>query len=681
MFKLGVEAPSWQRWVICLGVGAAALLVNSLTAELLYLPVGDLHLHLLPGLSVGLLLFVLFGLPHAVVGLTLASLPTLWLWNTWLAPPILLLELLCVAWLVSRRRVELPLAVFAFWALLGVPLWWLLVQADPRLDLITAAVVLFKQALGGVLFASAVGLVVLMLVSNRSAIRSALTPRIYGFRAVLLNGLVLATLLPPLLFLTMHLHLNPLPDLAQWPAARLMPYLVAALALLAVSLLLSFAASALFSRPLRETAEAALKNRESFDMPRIPGRVIEPDALNLALVSLSHKLKVEREQLERQTQRLERLVYRSPIAIWCGQLLSDGGIQTTFTNGAVEQITGMKSIPSSEALLDRLHDLDAQRLSSMMVTLAQRGHVSMELRLLDSPERHRWIYMSMTLLEAREDETPEVVALMMDISESKYSQTQLVQAAKMATLGEMTTGVAHELNQPLQVIQLAADNAHEALEEEGGTPETVEYVKARLRRVTDQARRAADIIDHMRVFGRRAEEDDHAVTLSEVVDGVLSLMGQQLAVSGVQVEVEHASPPAVVFGRLQPLEQVLLNCVSNARDALRTQVSRADSEGDPDYRACLRIRTFVRVEKGVRQAVMQVSDNGGGIPRHAMEHLFEPFFTTKPVGQGTGLGLSISYGIMRDMGGRIDCWNEAGGAVFSFVMPAVEVQAHAVDMA
>lgn len=681
MAKTGGKIPQWQGWGISLILGGAALLFNSLTADLLYLPVGDLRLHLLPGLAVGVLLFLLFGLPHAVLGLMLAALPTLWLWNTWLALPILLLELLVVAWLVTRRGLDLPLAVFVFWAVMGGVLWWALPYLEPRLDMVTSGVVLFKQALSGVMMAATVGLVVLLVVNHRYSIRNALRPRVFALRAALLNTLVLVTLMPPVLFLTLHLHLSPLPVIAQVPSAEMMQYLAGAAVVLVISVTLSYLLSGLFSRPLQQTAESAMDIGKQFSMPRIPSRMLEPDALNMALVTLAQRLREDRLHLERQTQRMERLVYRSPIAIWCGQLKPDGSIQTTFTNGAVERITGLKAIASSDALFDHLHDVDAEKLSCMLSTLTQRGHVSGELRFRESPECYQWVYMGMSLIETPHDEPHEVVTLMMDISESKYSQSQLVQAAKMATLGEMTTGVAHELNQPLQVIQLAADNAHEALVEDGATPETVEYVKARLQRVTQQARRAADIIDHMRVFGRRSEEEDRPIALSEVVDGVLSLMGQQLTVSGVQVEVHHASPAAMVFSRLQPLEQVLLNCVSNARDALRSRMARSDQEGNVDYRARLRIRTFVRVEKGERWAVVELADNGGGIPRHAMEHLFEPFFTTKPVGQGTGLGLSISYGIMSDLGGRIDCWNESEGAVFSFVLPAIEVPANDAHLA
>ncbi|WP_412851376.1 sensor histidine kinase [Ectothiorhodospira shaposhnikovii] len=262
---------------------------------------------------------------------------------------------------------------------------------------------------------------------------------------------------------------------------------------------------------------------------------------------------------------------------------------------------------------------------------------------------------------------------MMDISELKYSQSQLVQAAKMATLGEMTTGVAHELNQPLQVIQLAADNAYEVLEDAELTPASVAYVRARLNRVTDQARRAADIIDHMRVFGRRSEQECRVLSLSEVTEGVLSLVGQQLLMSGIRHEVSHQEPPALVNGKLQQLEQVLLNCVSNARDVLRERTALASQEGRDDYHPRVWLRTFVRDSGcGKKEAVLEIRDNGGGISEEAMEHLFEPFFTTKPVGQGTGLGLSISYGIIRDLGGHLDCCNTEDGAVFQIVLPAVE---------
>lgn len=665
------KTPDWQRWAITVLAGMAGAILNCWPIEVICCPADEYHIQILPGLLVGFGLFILFGLRWAVLGTALAALPTLFLWHTYLAIPVFILEIAVVGWLAERRGWTLPFADLVYWLAVGIPIWGILFIWEARVDQIGAAIMLIKQLFNGMVLAAVASLIILLVVGDVTRIRQSVRPLVYSIGSVLFNVLVVMILMPPLIILLIHTHLLGVPQEWAWSSEGFFRYFSLYSASLVAAILLAAWLNRLFIHSLVLTADAVDQRVASASIPRIRTRILEPDALNLALVQLVSEFQKEHKQVIRQTQWLERLVYRSPIAIWCGQVGQDGMVNTTFSNGAVEQLTGLKAIPDSLALMERVHPADRGKFQNLFRLLQLQGHAREEVRFMESSDHFKWVYFGISLLDSEPCDQPECISLMMDISELKYSQSQLVQAAKMAILGEMTTGFAHELNQPLQVIQLAADNAFEALEQDGLTQTTVGYVKARLSRITDQARRAADIIDHMRVFGRRSEQDDREITLVEVVDGVLSLVGQQLTVGGIQVKVAHQSPSVAVIGKLQPLEQVLLNCVSNARYALKERANLAAKQGDTEFVPMLDIRTYRCIREGREEAVLEIRDNGGGLSEEVMEHLFEPFFTTKPVGQGTGLGLSISYGIISDLGGRIECCNHDGGAVFAIFLPAI----------
>jgi C4-dicarboxylate-specific signal transduction histidine kinase len=243
-----------------------------------------------------------------------------------------------------------------------------------------------------------------------------------------------------------------------------------------------------------------------------------------------------------------------------------------------------------------------------------------------------------------------------------YSQTlekdkltaQIIQASKLATLGEMATSVAHELNQPLNAIRMAAGNSRRKVSD--GTADS-EYLNAKLNRIEEQTARAAAIIDHMRMFGRKAEEDPIAIDPRKVVTNALDLMGEQLRLAGIELVTEFADDCPAVLGHTIQLEQVLLNLLTNARDAI------AEREGE----AKITVRVL-SVDAGVR---ISVEDTGGGIPEAVLPRIFEPFYTTKKMGKGTGLGLSVGYGIIRDMSGTITAENMDDGARVTITLPSV----------
>ena len=236
--------------------------------------------------------------------------------------------------------------------------------------------------------------------------------------------------------------------------------------------------------------------------------------------------------------------------------------------------------------------------------------------------------------------------------ELRDKQEQLVQAGKLATLGELTTGVAHELNNPLNNIGLFVGNAVD-LVELGVTDK--ERIVREMNRAMQQVRKATQIISHLRTFGRAAPFSRDRVSLTEVVTQALSLMQEQLRLRDILVTLELGANEAVVLGNPVQLEQVFINLLTNARDAL-TDASRK----------------WIRISLSFSEGWVEVSlaDTGPGIPPGLERRIFDPFFTTKDVGQGTGLGLSITYGIIEELGGTIRVESPPGeGATFVVRLP------------
>ncbi|MBD8575456.1 PAS domain S-box protein [Pseudomonas syringae] len=251
----------------------------------------------------------------------------------------------------------------------------------------------------------------------------------------------------------------------------------------------------------------------------------------------------------------------------------------------------------------------------------------------------------------------EVQAVGRDNTDVRRSRMQLNQSAKMATLGEMATGLAHEINQPLNVMRMAVINVLKRLER--GNLD-VEYITEKLNRIDSQVQRAAKVVDHMRVFGRRSEVQEQVFDPFDALEGTLAMLSEGMKGKGVQVQASERGMPLQVRGHGDQLEQVLINLMVNARDAM---LSRKETR--PELAPMIE----VQVQPEPDQVVITVQDNGGGIDPRLMERIFEPFFTTKPVGVGTGLGLSVSYGIIEQMNGRLSVSNVGEGAQFRITLP------------
>ncbi|WP_028484426.1 ATP-binding protein [Thioalkalivibrio sp. ALE17] len=459
--------------------------------------------------------------------------------------------------------------------------------------------------------------------------------------------------------------LTPAADVASYRDS-LLTQLTILMAILAAGFALILGITRAFRQEIQPHIDAVLGLDGNQVIPGIPSRFMETHLLNQYLRRMSRKIQRTTQRSQRDARRLVRLVRNAPVIIWAGRFGSERTIDLTFVSPSARRLTGHSDFPDTDSWLEMVHPGDQAAARAMIGRLYNEGYASCEYRLGDPTGHYTWVYEEASRLDDLEDGEDEVIGLTVDISRIKATQEQLVRNAKMATLGEMATGMAHELNQPLQVIQLASDNARESLSPEMPA-ETVDYVHARLDRIAQQAERAAAIINDMRVFGRSQKSEARQVAIDSVVDHVLSLIGQQIKARGIEIVVDHQQPRGIVDAKRTDLEQTLANLLTNARDAIdaRQQHRRDDELGF--FEGVIRIRTCIDDER--RTTTLEVEDNGGGIPEEHLEHVFEPFYTTKGETHATGLGLTLAFGVVHDLGGQMDLRNTDQGVRITVALP------------
>ena len=255
-----------------------------------------------------------------------------------------------------------------------------------------------------------------------------------------------------------------------------------------------------------------------------------------------------------------------------------------------------------------------------------------------------------------------LVARVMDADRTvNLMNRQVIETGKLAAIGELAAGIAHEINNPVAIMMEKAGWIQDLLEDENKAalsngPE----MEASLEEIRNQARRCKDITFKLLSFARKTDSRPRHLQLNDLVRDVAALSSQRAKYAGVILENTLDPSLPVINASPTEIQQVLLNLINNALDAM------AKTGGS------LQITTTAQDE----MVVMEVRDTGPGIPPAIRDRVFQPFFTTKPVGKGTGLGLSICYGIIHKLGGRIEVTSEVDkGTIFRIYMPAVEPSA------
>jgi signal transduction histidine kinase len=238
-----------------------------------------------------------------------------------------------------------------------------------------------------------------------------------------------------------------------------------------------------------------------------------------------------------------------------------------------------------------------------------------------------------------------VVVVMTDITDAALLQAKLAHSEKMATIGRLVSGVAHEVNNPLAAILGFTDLLLENPEVPGSAREDLQII-------LQETQRTKDIVQDLLSFARQRPVQRELVQVNSVLRQTIKLRSYDFASHGVEVIEDFEEKLAAALGDSQQLQQVFLNILNNAYDAVQ----------DAGQRGRIKIHTRRQAE----MIEVAISDNGTGITDP--QRIFDPFYTTKQVGKGTGLGLSICYGIVRAHGGEIQCWNNEAGAGSTFVV-------------
>ncbi|CCO25337.1 ATP-binding protein [Maridesulfovibrio hydrothermalis] len=273
------------------------------------------------------------------------------------------------------------------------------------------------------------------------------------------------------------------------------------------------------------------------------------------------------------------------------------------------------------------------------------------------------VYVNMHACPITYKSQPSIIVAINDITEIIEKDAQLVQAAKMKSLGEMSAGVAHEVNQPLNAIKMGSE--YLALMAEQGRDLPASQLAEVAREVSTQVDRAAEIISALRAFGRKSGFKTDKVDINEPVRSVLALVTKQFELQKIDFELDLTEKMPRIIAEDNRLQQVFFNLVNNARDAIS---EKRDTTGI-ERKDIIRISTYHIADT----VCIKVSDTGAGITDEVRNKIFEPFFSTKEIGYGMGLGLAITYGIVRDYKGSIEIESTPGeGASFIIAFPAAK---------
>jgi signal transduction histidine kinase len=253
----------------------------------------------------------------------------------------------------------------------------------------------------------------------------------------------------------------------------------------------------------------------------------------------------------------------------------------------------------------------------------------------------------------REDEVTHLIETFNEMAKQlETKQEQLLQSRKMASIGTFTSGIAHELNNPLNNISLTAESLMEDF-----TELTKEEVSEMMMEILAQADRASQVVKNLLEFSRTERPLLLELCIDDVLDRTIKLIKNQIMVTGIQLKKETSKGLPPIKGRSQDLQQVFINILLNSIQAMK------DLSGEN----IITVQTGPGPDGYIR---IDFSDTGIGIKPEDMKYIFDPFYTTKPVGRGTGLGLSLVYGIIRTHGGYVEVKSETNiGTTFSIYLP------------
>ncbi len=447
-----------------------------------------------------------------------------------------------------------------------------------------------------------------------------------------------------------------------------------ALVLLSVFLVIAFTwmMNRLVTRPVVLISEASSKLAEGDLSQTVAGasRRDEVGVLARSFNTMAAQIREETALLERlveeRTQALveSREKYRSLVENTVdGIVTSDLSGEITFANSGMEKMIGRPREEIIGAKIWSFYKGGIEQARHIMRRLREENNITnyeMELIALEGPLP---IMTSASLLRDADGKETGTLGIFSDITKLKRleedlrkAQVNLAQTMKLRALGDLVAGVAHEVNNPLMASMTMLHVIMQSV------PEDETKLHSRLDVLKRCNSRIMNIVNHLRDFARQSNIERKRIDINEPLSNALLICSQQLMNMHISVEKDLAEDLPAINGDANHLEQVFLDVIANARDALEPV------EGEKS----LSLRSYTDGLDGNPAVVVEIRDTGPGISPEVIDKIFEPFFTTKPVGKGTGLGLPICYGIIEEHCGRIDVESEAGqGTTFTIRIPAI----------
>ncbi|WP_394782032.1 ATP-binding protein [Undibacterium sp.] len=407
-------------------------------------------------------------------------------------------------------------------------------------------------------------------------------------------------------------------------------------------------------------------------------------------------------------RRLQYLLDNTPAIIYTS--VPTGDFKMTFVSGNAYKVLGYRPeemVADPNFWFNHIHPDDIPSIFSSLAMLFTEGKRTYEYRFLSQSGQYVWMHDMLHLVRDQQGAPIEVVGSLTDITERKQmeealhkegqeqqlliqklqeAQAQLLQSEKMASVGQLAAGIAHEINNPVgfvnsnmgslqnyiqtlfgligqyeQLLQQSPQQAEitpriEALRKKADIDFMKEDIEALVGESMDGLKRVKDIVQSLKDFSHVGESDWQEADIHKGIESTLNIVMNEIKYKAV-IEKDYGAIPLVKC-IISQLNQVFMNLLVNASHAIKNT-------------GVIRISTGSTSAPGARQWIwIRFSDTGSGIPAENLTRIFEPFFTTKPVGSGTGLGLSLSYGIIKKHGGRIEVDSEPGkGSTFTIHLP------------
>jgi len=408
---------------------------------------------------------------------------------------------------------------------------------------------------------------------------------------------------------------------------------------------------------------------------------------NFATITDITELRRASEMQKQSETRFRNIIENTPFGILTldvnGQILSANPAFCNMIDSRTHAIAlsaAQQWLPEmSPPLSELMALLDAKTQTATSTGEPGQAVTAKSRMLISNKAKNKKLGYARLVLSKIGDIGESYLMVVEDISEHHAMEEALQHASKLALLGEMSASMAHEISQPLNIIRLAAENAINTL---GGNcekyPNCHSKIQSTLENISAQSNRLRETVNHMQAFSRRDTGPQRSFDVMKTLQDALIMLQPRCAALGINITQylpeTSAEAPITVMGHPRHMEQVLLNLLHNAADAIVERRLTTPNDTD-EILISARLESHGARDVGTgERLIIEVSDSGTGIRPEDMSHLFDPFFTRKKENSGTGLGLSISLGLMGNMGGHISAENRPeGGCCFKVTVPTTKV--------